>query len=197
MERPLDDRLPLETQRRQGFGSWFKNFSVVQFWKTLVNRVDNVLNAELMWKDFRSWVDDDQGLESQRYMRINPNLGFKPPRMDEKNEIERLSRTVQEQLKRKTGYHAKIRKVAYRLVASTFFFEKKELLPPHDGAYLCRGMHCSPVKSFLANVWIQGVYVADSPTEALSFVSLASFLIDLRTIIFSHSSVFTNDNRNM
>ncbi|MBE7181251.1 MAG: hypothetical protein INR71_08590 [Terriglobus roseus] len=140
MPRQVDDNVPLDTQRRHGFRWWMRNVAVAQWFQVLVSRVDSILNAEQLWNEFRTWANDPQGREGHRYVRINPNLGFKPPRLDEKDEIEKLSRVVNEKLRRGEGYPAKIRRVAHRLVASCFYFERKEVTPQEEGYYLCKGI---------------------------------------------------------
>ena len=79
--------------------------------------------------------------EKSRYQRINPDIGRDPPELDDKKQIDQL------QLDVKSYFHIFENKliaddVALRLIASTFYFEKKDQHPSVDstGAYLFRGM---------------------------------------------------------
>ena len=139
--RDLDPSiLPETVDRRQGFGQWLRNSAVVQMVQVMVNRVDNILNSEQLWMEFRTWVLDARAAgESRRYMRINPNLGYRPPRLDEKNQLDALRTTVIDKLRNNKSYRRRIAQVVHRLIASTFYFEKREGPKEYDGYYLCKG----------------------------------------------------------
>ena len=134
-----DDKVSIQTRRNQGFGSWFKNVALAQFLQIMVNRVDNILSAEQIWREFRVSVDDSHGRDGHRYMRISPKLGFRPPRLDEKEQIERLSYTVIEKLKG-SAYQLTIAKIVHRLIASCFYFEKRGSPQNCNGYYSCKGV---------------------------------------------------------
>jgi len=73
----------------------------------------------LQWDKFCEEVNPNK----ERYVRINPNLGYKPPRLDEKAKL----KTVQHDTIRALGEERmtlKLRRVAYQLIASLFYFEK-------------------------------------------------------------------------
>lgn len=129
-----------ENVRRQGFGNWLRNNTVVQMVQVMVNRVDNILNSEQLWMEFRTWVLDARAAsESRRYQRINPNLGYRPPRLDEKTQLEGLRATVIDKLRNTNSYRWRIGRIVHRLVASTFYFEKREQPREYDGYHLCKG----------------------------------------------------------
>ena len=61
-------------------------------------------------------------LSRSRYHRINPNIGEKPPRLDEKKKLPHLRQRTVHVMKEKT-YQNQIGEVARRLVASSFYVE--------------------------------------------------------------------------
>ena len=108
--------------------------------QVMVNRVDNILNSEQLWNEFRTWVLDARAVgESRRYMRINPKLGYRPPRLDEKSQLETLRATVMDKLRNTNSYRWRIARIVHRLIASTFYFEKREAPREYDGYHLCKG----------------------------------------------------------
>lgn len=121
----------------------FKTFSLGQTLNTMLNRVDNLLNSEQIWMEFRKEVlqgasRDDRG----RYQRINPNLGFRPPRLDDKSKLPQVQYAAAHHLESSPLAHQKLARVALRLIASTFYFEKltdtKRI--DEDGGYELFGM---------------------------------------------------------
>lgn len=133
--------LPEPTERRNAFGQWFKNVSLVQIFQVLVNRVDNALSSEQMWHEFRTWVLDSStnAIESRRFTRINPYLGLRLPRLDEKDQMESLRNAVVEKLRRNAGFRQRIARIAHRLISSCFYFDKREAPIEGDGYHLCKG----------------------------------------------------------
>ncbi|KAI2469692.1 hypothetical protein F4781DRAFT_431216 [Annulohypoxylon bovei var. microspora] len=67
-------------------------------------------------------------MNRRRFIRINPDLRFKVPRLDAVDELGRLETAAMDNL---DANKPKAREVAHRLIASTFFFEK-------DRRILCR-----------------------------------------------------------
>ena len=85
------------------------------------SQVDNVTKAEREWSEFVDLIAEDMSEERNRYIRINPDIGNKPPAWDAVQQIEQL-RYVTRQALDQTNLKAEIRSVAHRLVASTFYF---------------------------------------------------------------------------
>ena len=110
--------------------------------KSQVNRIDNVLDAELEWKRFRNDVSDAkqrQGQES-RFIRVNLDLGCEPPHMDEKDKLAELQDSGKRLLKT-CEYPSIIEKIAHMLVASTFYFSKGRFwYNEGSGTWTCTGM---------------------------------------------------------
>jgi len=133
--------IPSARERHLGLGKWFKNTELVQNLTVMVNRVDSILNSEQIWLNFRNDTSPSRdGSEIGHYHRINPKLGYPPPKLDEKGDLEFLQQTVRGKLKTDQGYRKKISSVVHRLVASSFYFELLSRSEERDGHYICRGM---------------------------------------------------------
>jgi hypothetical protein len=104
--------------------------------------MDRILDAELAWHDFQADVIDnphsDLSGHSRRYVRINPNVG-KVPKLDQKREMRQLQSDTVKALQRRE-MRAKVQNVAFRLVASLFYYERHST-PKADGdnIYQCSG----------------------------------------------------------
>ena len=79
--------------------------------------MDNILNAEVSWKDFLSSID---GTTEDRYVRINPNIGSKPPELDAIDQLESLREDTRKALSREKST---IQDVGRSLISSSFFFD--------------------------------------------------------------------------
>jgi len=99
-------------------------FPEVNSWiNVLFRRVDNLLDSEAMWQSFRSdVVGSSSHVQAQRYVRINPKITSRTPKMDDKSQVDNLSDDVTTKL-RSIGMRDKILRITYRLVASCFYFE--------------------------------------------------------------------------
>jgi hypothetical protein len=130
---------PSPRQRKLGIGEWFKNAEFVQNLNIMVNRVDNILNSEQIWINFKNdTLSSREESEIRRYQRINPKLGYRPPRLDDKGKLESLEYTVRENLRDNQLYRKKISRIAHRLVASSFYFERIGQRKYGSG-YVCEG----------------------------------------------------------
>jgi hypothetical protein len=136
------------SSERKGRFEWFRKIPFLQPISVMANRVDNILSSEQQWNEFRTWVLDSNAQETRRYIRINPKLGYRPPRMDEKSQVESLRTTIVEQLRRKPGYRAKIAQVARRLIASCFYFDKLKRLVEDEEMNTIKGRFISLNFSF-------------------------------------------------
>ncbi|RMY73507.1 hypothetical protein D0863_03837 [Hortaea werneckii] len=89
--------------------------------KWRARRIDDVLDSEVAWADFRSSaVRDPAG--TRRFIRFNPDLDREPPAGDSKSDIEALQMNVRKRLQ--TPHRlAALRNVAHRLVASSFYLD--------------------------------------------------------------------------
>lgn len=102
-----------------------KAFTEVESWVTIFKkRVESVLDAELTWKDFRKdVVGTSSPIAAERYIRINPRTKNRTPKMDDKTQIHDLHDEVRYGM-RTHEMRTNIEKIAHRLVASSFYFEK-------------------------------------------------------------------------
>jgi hypothetical protein len=106
------------------------------------NRIDSILDAELAWVEFCRDVvnEDDASNQGSRYCRINPDIGRKPPSMDDVGKLKKLQQDTRKQLKTLDS-RAQISRVARILVASSFFYEViGDSKPELDGSFSCTGL---------------------------------------------------------
>ena len=107
-----------------------------------VNRSDKALDAELAWKEFKTDLMSAQQTRdaSQRYIRLNPHLGDKPPKLDAKDKLEITRKLTRDDLE---SYESSmdLQNIAHRLIASTFYFEKFSIETEHvnSESYICKG----------------------------------------------------------
>jgi len=110
---------------------------------TQYSRFDSILDAELAWREF---CEDNIGSESsstdkRRYIRLNPNLGDKPPELDDKAKLPKLQRDTKDALSLKDS-KLHLHWVAERLVASLFYYERSSI-PRSEGSggHSCSGLY--------------------------------------------------------
>jgi hypothetical protein len=99
--------------------------------------MDNILDAELSWKEFLS--NSINGKREDRYVRINPNIGSKPPELDAVGQIDSLREAARRGLRRE---RRTIQDVARSLISSSFYFELTEAPSPNTegaGGFKCTG----------------------------------------------------------
>lgn len=66
-------------------------------WRT--RRVDDVMDAEIAWVDFRAYaVRENSEAKGRRFIRFNPDLDKEPPGQDSKGDIESLQTNVRKRL---------------------------------------------------------------------------------------------------
>jgi hypothetical protein len=102
---------------------------------------DDILNCERLWNKFyENLVLNQSDDEKARYRRVNPTIGRDPPALDEKKEIERLQVDVQRYFQTMENKLV-VDDIALQLIASTFYFERKDSVPTVDvaGDHLFRG----------------------------------------------------------
>ena len=102
--------------------------------------MDNILDTELIWHEFLNDLGNSQEgyAQRQRYIRLNPQVASRVPKMDEKHGIEQLYENVRSTLQ-SSGMRNKLRRIANRLVASSFYFERAGLPREADGVYIVHG----------------------------------------------------------
>jgi hypothetical protein len=89
--------------------------------------------------------EDWSNPDSERFIRLNPDLKSTPPPLDAKNELDQLQKLVQKQLKRPEMIR-KVQDVAHRLVASCFYFSKTTPNSSDKGqGFICTGKEDSQI----------------------------------------------------
>ncbi len=113
---------PMQSPR---FNIGWKGLTEIESWIAIFRkRVECVLDAENTWKEFRKEISTATPSAAERYIRINPRTSYRAPKMDDKAQVYALQEEVRSKLKSHTGTRVKIRVVAHRLVASSFYFER-------------------------------------------------------------------------
>jgi len=97
--------------------------------------MDNILDAEMSWKDFLSSTVN--GTAEDRYVRINPNIGTKPPELDAIDQLESLQDVTRRALKKEKW---PIQDIARSLISSSFYFDMISPPSPEGAAgFKCKG----------------------------------------------------------
>jgi Patatin-like phospholipase len=102
------------------------------------NMLDSILDAEREFKLFEA--DHSHAGTSDRYIRLNPDLQTEPPALDDTSQMLPLQEKVQKIFKT-PSYELITERIAYRLVASSFYFVKDVSLE-HDEwtrSFTCKG----------------------------------------------------------
>lgn len=114
---------------------WYRVlFSVVRF------QIKLNLDTEKRWHELQK---SEPKLES-RLFRINPWLGREPPEMDDKRCVSDLLEQVAKNLQHQPELQASVRRVACVLVASSFYFQLRNIesdrtsIPRYVGIIKCR-----------------------------------------------------------
>ncbi|KAL5397840.1 hypothetical protein PMIN03_006175 [Paraphaeosphaeria minitans] len=116
-------------------------FGEMESWVTIFKkRIESVLDAELTWKEFRKEIRGNYSeIAVERYIRINPRTKDRTPKMDDKDKIHVLHDEMKKCLER-SDMQNKIKMIAYRLVASSFYFEKSGPCKEAGGHITISGM---------------------------------------------------------
>lgn len=120
---------PSSTIERKGIAKLFQS-----------RRVDDVLDAELAWTDFRTFaVREKNENKGRRYIRFNPDLDKEPPAPDRKDDLRSLQHSVKKRLQT-PHRQAALRNVAHRLLASTFYFDLQTKQTAEKTEQVCSGV---------------------------------------------------------
>jgi hypothetical protein len=98
---------------------------VIKSAKMLQNRMNSVLDTERAWHSFLATISNGNASITGRFYRVNPAIGWEPPSLDDTSRLEDLQKGVRESL-HTIGMAESIREIAERLVATSFFFEKRQ-----------------------------------------------------------------------
>lgn len=107
-------------------------------YKIAVDHIASALDSEKAWHSYMNVLQPPSNYRS-KYIRINPQLNEDPPRLDD---VERMS-YIQDMVREILISDDKIQKVALRLIASSFYFEKSQSADViSDGKIQIKGMYC-------------------------------------------------------
>jgi hypothetical protein len=104
--------------------------SKTKWYRVVINRFDNILDAQNAWDQFQQENRGRDETSNQRYIRLNPVLKSKV-KLDDVKSLEELKRSVDTCLK-SPQWKADTRAVARRLIASSFFFEEDPKFKSED-----------------------------------------------------------------
>lgn len=102
-----------------------------------------MLDTEVAWRDFHNNVADagSDKTSNSRYTRINPEIGYDPPRLDDVEQLRKLREDTQKALETDNS-KAQIEKVVHTLVASCFYYERSSpVIRERHNSYICQGSH--------------------------------------------------------
>jgi hypothetical protein len=112
---------------------------VNSWFDVVLNRVDNMLDSESIWRNFRNDVIAHKSREAgRRYVRLNPKIRFRTPKMDDSEQFQKLHNEAKARLETH-GMRVQITMVARQLVASSFYFEKSVGLTEANGQFAVLG----------------------------------------------------------
>ena len=79
----------------------------------------------MLWTEFRETIPQNDWPDTRPlpYIRVNPYLNYEPPKLDDKHSILRIQGDVQREL-RKPSALREAQRVAYQLIASTFYYTR-------------------------------------------------------------------------
>ena len=104
-------------------------------YKIAVDHIASALDSEKTWHSYLN-VLQPPSKHRMRYVRLNPQLNEDPPRMDEVNRMQ----YIQERARGMVQSDSKIQRVAYQLIASSFYFERSHSIEIADnGSVRCKG----------------------------------------------------------
>ena len=140
LKKPRPEERQAQRSKRSHPALWA--FPEVNSWiNVLFRRVDNLLDSEATWQSFRNdVVGSSSHMQAQRYTRLNPQVKFRTPKMDDKGQIDRLYDDVNSRLQFK-NMHDQIVRIAYRLVASCFYFDKSGPSREVEDHYIIQGRY--------------------------------------------------------
>lgn len=109
-------------------------------YKIAKNHVASSLDSEMTWENYMN-VLQPPSIYRSRYVRLNPQLMEDPPALDE---VSRMN-YIRDRTRDKFSDDDRIRKVALKLIASSFYFEKSTSAESiEDHVFRCKGLYRFP-----------------------------------------------------
>jgi hypothetical protein len=114
---------------------------IKQVLRTLIARKSDIFNGENIWTSFLSDMRQQHvAAQPQSLQRLNVNIGYKPPALDDKAQYKKLQDAVKKGLAT-DAMRDEIAYVAECLIASSFYFERKGSLKETGTGYSCEGTY--------------------------------------------------------
>ena len=101
---------------RSGMFSYARSLS-----RIAADHIASALDSEKAWHSYMTVLSPPSSHRA-KYVRLNPQLNEDPPRFDE---VERMP-YIQEKVREMSGSDSRIQKLALRMIASSFYFEKSQ-----------------------------------------------------------------------
>lgn len=122
----------------------YKPYSEPRSWAKLIRRrIKDFLDAEQIWKTFRDdVVGNSSPIVAQRFVRVNPKLIIPVPKLDD-HEASGLLRNAVGNSLASAEMTMLVEKVAHRLIASSFYFDKTSPTKVAGGATVIEGTYHS------------------------------------------------------
>ncbi|KAF6818372.1 hypothetical protein CMUS01_11936 [Colletotrichum musicola] len=140
-----------------------------QVGKIIFDRLERLPASNTIWTEFLSDIgpqayDSTRDGKDNRYIRVNPEFPFKVPRLDA---VEDLPRLVIETKRYTDSHQMRIKEIAHRLVASSFFFEKYPGTVRACGErFQCSGRICCRLSSTPRKMKALGYFFHDCVQDA-------------------------------
>lgn len=132
-----------------------KSFFPMDLWKTVMDRLGSLMRCNEIWNSFLTETSMSRHGRlgaHRRLIRIDPDLRGKVPALDDVDEIRNLEKATSLYL-RQIPPTARIREIAHRLIASTFFFEKdKSSIRSVSKGFECSGKEYMPLTSLCSRI---------------------------------------------
>ncbi|KAI9662379.1 MAG: hypothetical protein M1821_008546 [Bathelium mastoideum] len=112
--------------------------------KKILDRMNDIVDAERIWQDFLS--NASYRHSEDRFFRINPDLGMKPPELDCAERVHELGQKVQRVLREDPALGKTLGRVGRQLIASSFFadveFRSGTIPDPGSHQKVFISLHC-------------------------------------------------------
>ena len=126
-------------------------------YRIAMDHIASALDSEKTWHSYMNVLQPPSNHRA-KYIRLNPQLNQDPPRLDE---VERMS-YIQDVIREMLNSDDKIPKVALRMIASSFYFEKSQSVElALDGTVQIKGAYDANLVGYTCLELLQGTYTAD------------------------------------
>ncbi len=108
-------------------------------YRIAMDHIASALDSEKAWHSYMNVLQPPSNHRA-KYIRLNPQLNEDPPRLDEVESMPYIQDVVREM----SNSDNRIQKVALRLIASSFYFEKSQSVEvASNGTVQIKGLYCA------------------------------------------------------